>query len=148
MHRIEELKEKLLDELADYSGHEKYSEDDAENIKNLSGAIDHICNILMGYEEMEDSEYSNRYDGGMSYARGGQGGNRGGSYRGGSYARGDGRGRTGNVRRDSRGRYSREGGYSRAADDMVEQLRDMMEDAPDQRTKQEIQRLIHKMEQM
>ena len=63
---------------------------------------------------------------------------------GGSYARGRGR----NARRDSMGRYSREGGYSQAADDMIQDLRELMEDAPDERTQQEFQRFIQKMEQM
>ena len=57
------------------------------------------------------------------------------SYNGGhSYAR----------RRDSMGRYE---GHSRNGE-LVGQLRDMMEDAPDDRTRQEFQRLISRMEQM
>lgn len=76
-------------------------------------------------------------------------GNRGGSYRGSydggmSYARG--RGRT--ARRDSRGRYSSEYGYSRAAEDMASQLRDMMDDAPDEQSRMDIERLAKRMEQM
>lgn len=77
---------------------------------------------------------------------------------GGSYARG----RRGNVRRDSMGRYSRDGGsyrrdggsyrrdgYSRAdgKEDYIEHLRDMAEEAPDEKTRQEIHRMIEKMEQ-
>ena len=124
-------------------------------------------NLLKGeemYSEMEDGEYSGAMGG--SYQRGGRGGgnrggnrgggssNRGGSYEGsyeggsyegGSYARGDGRGRGRNARRDSMGRYSSEG-YSRAADDIVERMRDLMQDAPDDQTRQEIQRLISRME--
>ena len=73
-----------------------------------------------------------------------EGGNRGGNRGGGSYARGRGRGR--NANRDRMDRYSSEG-YSRTGD-MVERLRDLMMDAPDERTKQEIQRLVTKMEQM
>lgn len=71
--------------------------------------------------------------GGGSYARGGRGSNRNsyrGSYRG-SYARGR------NARRDSMGRYSREQGYSMANDDMVMELRELMQDAPDERTRME-----------
>lgn len=78
----------------------------------------------------------------------------GGSYRG-SYARGDnrynrsyddmsyGRGR----KRDSMGRYSRNG-YSRDNEEMVEQLRDLMEDAPDEQTRKEFEKFIRKVEQM
>lgn len=123
-------------------------------------------NLLKGEEMMEESEYSmdgGSYEGrGNSYARGGNRGGgqsrrggmtmRGGNnyrYEGeGSYARGDGRGRGRNARRDSMGRYSREGGYSMAGDEMVEELRDLMQDAPDEQTRMEFQRFIQKIEQM
>ena len=53
---------------------------------------------------------------------------------------------------DSMGRYAREGrsrDYSRAgADEMVEDLRELMREAPDQKTRQEFQRFITKLEQM
>ena len=40
--------------------------------------------------------------------------------------------------------------YSRdySGNDMVEQLRDMMEEAPDEKTRKEIERLVQKMESM
>ena len=57
------------------------------------------------------------------------------SYRGGSYAR----------RRDSRGRYS--SAYSRD-DDMISDLRNLMNEAPDEKIKQEFQRFIDKIERM
>lgn len=49
------------------------------------------------------------------------------------------------YRRDGRGRYS--GDYSRHGD-MVEELRALMQDAPDDRTRQEFQRFISKVEAM
>ncbi len=49
-------------------------------------------------------------------------------------------------RRDSRGRYS-SGRYA-MANDMVDELRDMMNDAPDERTRMEFQKFITKMESM
>lgn len=123
-------------------------------------------NLLKGdmlYDEMEmDGDYSGNM-GGMSYQRGGRGGNRGGqggsSNRGGSYAgemyadgmsyaRGDGRGRGRNAKRDSMGRYSSERGYSRDPQDMADQLRDLMEDAPDESVRKDIERLLRKVEQM
>lgn len=52
-----------------------------------------------------------------------------------------------NARRDSMGRYS-SNGYSRAGEDMVHELREMMQNAPDDRTRQEFQRFIEKMERM
>ena len=57
----------------------------------------------------------------------------------GSYARG-----RRNARRDSMGRYSGEYGYSR--NDLADEMRELMEKAPDERTRQKIQRLIDEME--
>lgn len=61
---------------------------------------------------------------------------------GGSYARGRGR----YAKRDSMGRYARDG-YSRHAN-MVEELKELMQDAPDDRTRKEMERLVQKMENM
>lgn len=146
MHEIYELKEMLCKELEKYGAKGDLSAGELEIVDKLAHTVKNLCKIVEAYEE-EEGEYSGNM-GGMSYQRGGgQGGNRGGnrgggSNRGGSYAR------ERNTRRDNMGRYSSERGYSRAADDMVEQLRDMMEEAPDQQTRKEIQRLISKMEQM
>ena len=135
----------------------KLSAGDVEYIDKLTHSLKSIKAVMAMMEEDGD-EYSGR----MSYARDGRGGRsyRGGSYRGssyddgmmmtggedGSYAR-DGRGRGSNARRDSMGRYSsRTDGYSRHGD-VVESLREVMEEAPDDRTRMEIQRLIEKMEQ-
>ena len=90
-----------------------------------------------------DSEYSNAA-GGRSSLRGSYGypiADNGMMYRGGSYARGRGR----NAKRDAMGRYSSEG-YSRAEDDFMMDLRELMEDAPDEHKRQKIQRLINEME--
>lgn len=128
MHDLHELKAKLLKELEEYGGNAKYSKEDVETIKYMASAIDHICNIS------EDEEgYSNHYP----YYMGGSyddGMNRNGSYRGRSYAR----------RRDSMGRYSGERGYSRNT--LADKMRDLMEEAPDERTRQEIQRMVEKLE--
>lgn len=137
MHKLYELKDKLIDELEAYSENGKYSKDDVEVIKYMASAVDHLCNII----EDADDEYSNGmyYGDGMesmSYARGRRGGR-------GSYARGRGR----NARRDSMGRYSSEG-YSRAADDMVMELRDIMQDATDPMVRQEMEKLVNKLEKM
>lgn len=139
MHDLHELKEKLLKELEEYGGNSKYSKEDVETIKYMASAIDHICNIS------EDEEgYSNHYPYymGGSYADGNINGNMGGnrSYRGRSYA-----GRR-NASRDRMGRYSGDG-YSRDGG-MVEELRGLMEEAPDERTRQEFQRFIDKIERM
>lgn len=102
--------------------------------------------------QYEDEMNGESYADGMSYERDMRGGRsyRDGSYDGGSYARGRGR----NAKRNSMGRYSREGsyrgsyrGYSRdGKEEYVNHLRDMMEDAPDDQTRQSIQRMIQQME--
>lgn len=160
MHELYELKEKLMKELTEFSENGKFSKENIETIKYLTSSIDHLCNIMMDMEEeysMEGGQSSYRR-GQSSYARGGQGGgqssyarggNRGGgqsSYeRGGqsSYARGRGR----NARRDSMGRYASEGGYS-MNDEMVAELYEIMEDAPDEKTRKEFEKFIKKVEMM
>lgn len=133
MHKLYELKEKLMEELEDYAENGKFSKDDVEAIKYTASAIDHICNIV----ERSDEEYSGEMMGGsyrypMNYRRGG------------SYARGRGR----NARRDSMGRYTNNGSSYAEAEEMVEELRELMQDAPDQQIKMEFERLIQKLEQM
>lgn len=152
MHKLYELKEMLCEELKKYGGKD-LSAGSLEVIDKLSHAIKNIDKIIESYGEEE--EYSNA--GGGSYAQGGSyargGGNRGGGNRGGgrsnamggSYARGGG---SYAQRRDSRGRYSREQGYSMAGDEMAMELRELMEDAPNEQIRMDIQRLIEKVEQM
>ena len=133
--KLYELKEKLLKELEEYAQNGKYSKEDVETIKYIASAVDHICNIV----ERDDEGYSERGDGysrNMDYYRGGYPRN----YGGGSYARGRGR----NARRDSMGRYSRDG----SNDMMVQQLEDLMQDAPNEQIKQKIQQLVQQIEQM
>lgn len=101
-------------------------------------------NLLKADEMWEESEYS--MDGGRSYARGRRSMRGGNSYRyegEGSYARGRGR----NAKRDSMGRYSRDG-YSMAEGEMIDELRELMNDAPDEQTRMEFQRFISKIERM
>ena len=134
MHELHELKEKLIRELEDYSQNGKFSKEDVEAIKYMASAVDHLCNI------MDESEYSQRGDMNRNYSYE-RDGNRGGSYRpyeGGSYARGRGR----NARRDSMGRYSRAEGV----EDMVQTVRDMMQELP-QNLQMDAQRFVQKLEQ-
>ena len=150
MHELYELKEKLMDELAQY-GSKEMSTGSLEVVDKLAHTIKNLCKII---EDMEEySEAGGSYESGMggnmggsgasyargSYARGGRGGSSGrGSYAGGgSYARG----RGSQANRDSRGRYSSEGS-------MVEELRELMEEAPDQKTRMEFEKFIQKMETM
>lgn len=125
MHKLSELKEKLISELEDYAENGKFSPDDVKNIKGLSSSVDHLCNIADEYDDGNSGYYPMAYEN--------RGGNSRRSYRG-SY-----------QRRDSMGRYSRN--YSRDGG-LVEDLRELMQEAPDERTKQEFQRFISKIEQM
>ena len=115
---------------------------DLDYIDKLTHALKSV-KTTKALMEAEEDGYS--YDD-MSYERGrsNRGGSyeRGGSYRGNSYARGRGT----NARRDSRGRYSSRG-YSRD-DDMIMELRELMQDAPDEHTRKEFQKFITKMESM
>lgn len=143
MHELYELKEMLCKELEEYGKKGELTTGSLDVVDKLAHTIKNLCKIIERYEE---DEYSGR-----SYARGGsyayENGNMGGgSYNyamDGSYARG----RTGNVRRDSMGRYSRERGYSRD-ENMVMELRELMNEAPDERTRMEFQKFIQKIEQM
>lgn len=132
MEELYKLKEMLCEELKEYGGKGEMSTGSLDVVDKLAHTIKNIDKIIESYDE----EYSGYYP--MYYGENRDGRSR--SYRG-SYAKGRGR----NARRDSMGRYSSEG-YSRH--DMAEQLRDLMEDAPDEKTRMEIQRLVTKMEQM
>lgn len=139
MQDLYELKEMLCEELKEYGKKGELTTGSLDVVDKLSHTIKNLDKIIEKYEE---DEYSGNYmyDGG-SYERGG---NRGGeSYRmsRASYARGRGR----NARRDSMGRYSREGGYSRHGD-MIAELHELMQNAPDEHTKMEFQKFITKME--
>lgn len=134
MHKLYELKDKLMKELDEYADNGKFSKDDVEAIKYTASAIDHICNIVEGEGEEYSNMYPYAYEGG-SYARTGNRGNMDNSGR--SYARG-----RMNARRDAMGRYSR------AGEDIAEQLRDIMRDAPDEHIRIEIERLANKVEKM
>lgn len=154
MHKLYELKDMLCDELEEYASKGKLDVGGLEIVDKLSHAIKNLDKIIESYEEEEGYSMEGR-GGSYAYAQGGNtggnmGGNTGRSNRG-SYERGRGR----NARRDSmgryssrRGRYSREGGYSMASEDMVNELREIMQDAPDEQTRMEFERLIQKLEQM
>lgn len=113
----------------------KLSAGDVDYIDKLTHTLKSIKATIAMMED-EDGYSSAPYYMGGSY----RGGNRGGSYRDGSYAR------RRNTRRDSMGRYS-SNGYSRDGG-MVEELRELMEDAPNEAIKRDIQRLVDKIEQM
>jgi len=131
MHRLEELKDMLCEELEEYGAKEKLDMGGLEIVDKLAHAIKNIDKILESEEGYSEGMYARR------------GSYRGGNYDGGSYADrySTRRGRGRNARRDSMGRYSR------ANDMMVDELREMMEDAPDEQTRMDLERFISKMEQ-
>lgn len=158
---MHEIKNKLMQELYEVeekmkkSAGGKISAGDLEYIHKLTDTIKNIDKIeaLESDDYSEASEwmadgrmYGNSYDDGMSYARGGRG-----------------RGR--NARRDSMGRYSREGGgssyndgmsyarggrggYSRdsAKEHMIGRIEDMMEETDDPKTKRALERCVQAIE--
>ena len=102
---------------------------DLETIDKLTHSLASVKKIMAFMEDegysgyWPDGSYRNSYRG--SYMRNGS-----------SYAKGQ--------RRDRMGRYSGEYGYSR--NDLADKMRDLMMDAPDDRTRQEIQRMVEKLE--
>jgi hypothetical protein len=138
MHELYKLKEMLCEELKEYGNKEEMSAGALEVVDKLAHAVKNLDKIIEAYEN--DEGYSGNYPDGMNY-RGGSSRNNARTYRNGtSYAR--------NRRRDSMGRYSSTG-YSRAdaREDMIEQLRDMMQSAPDERMRQRIEQLMREFEQ-
>ncbi len=109
----------------------------------------HLKKNLLRSEEIMDKGYSGEMRRSPSSFRDGRSYERGGS----SY---DERGRGTNAQRDSRGRYSTGRGYSRyvrddysmATDEIVMDLRSLMDQAPDDRMRQQIQRIVTKAENM
>lgn len=136
MKSYEKIKEMLCEELETIAKKGELTAGSLDTVDKLTHAIKSLETIMAMNEYSEDG-YSNRgsYDGNMNsnsharrYTR--EGGN--------SYAR------YGNVRRDRMGRYSRD----EANDEIISRLHEVMEEAQNEQTKQEIRKLINKMEQM
>lgn len=141
MREIHELKEMLCKELEEYGKKGELTTGSLDVVDKLAHTIKNLDKIIEKYEE---DEYSGRtYPMNVSYRGGSYAYEDGGMMGGGSYARGRGR----NAKRDSMGRYSSERGYSRD-ENMVMELRELMQDAPDERTRMEFQKFIQKIEQM
>lgn len=141
MHKLEELKEMLCEELEEYGDKGKLDVGGLEIVDKLAHAIKNIDKIMEA-EYSEGRSYRGSYRG--SYGEGSYRGNYGeGSYRGNygergsygeaSYARGRGR----NARRDSMGRYARA--------DMREEIERLMDEAPDEETRMKLERFMQSM---
>ena len=136
-----DLKDMLCKQLEDYGKKGEMSAAILERVDILAHAAKNLDKIIESKEMEENGEYSGRAYDGMSYRYDGR------SYRDGGHSMA--RGRGSNARRDSMGRYAGDGydrdGYSRGSDTMS-QLHAAMEDAADERTRQEIQRTISRLE--
>ena len=135
MHRLYELKDKLLNELMSYAGMEMSDAKNLAAVDTLAHATKNLCKVI----ESKENEYSGRgsYGMGNSYGRSYDGyytGTYEGSYDNGSYARG------GNMRMNG---YSRHSGM----DDIIREFRNMAGTLPINK-QDEINRLIMKMEQI
>ena len=120
MHELEELKKQLCRELEEYGAKGELTAGSLDVVDKLAHAIKNIDKILEKYDGYSSrGNYNGSYNDGMSYAR----------------------------RRDSMGRYS-SADYSRAAEDMTRQLRDLMEQAPNEMTRKELEKLVERMEKM
>lgn len=117
MKDLEALCRILSDQISDVTRKAKngISSGDLETIDKLTHSLASVKKI-MAFMEGEDG-YSGSYR--NSYR---------GSYHDGNYS----------GKRDSMGRYSRNG--------LAEKMRDLMMDAPDDRTRLEIQRMVEKLE--
>ena len=134
MHKLYQLKEMLCEELEQFGDRDKLTQSSLETIDKLAHACKNVCKII---ESKQSEEYS--MDGGYGYARPHEGmSNR--RYSMGGYYYDDG-GMSNRRGRAANGRF-----ISRDASDMARQLRDMMEEAPDEQTRNDIRRIVEKIE--
>lgn len=125
MHDLYNLKEMLVEELSEYGKKGDVSLSSLEIIDKLAHATKNIDKVIECYE---DKSYSNRSYGDGSYRM-----SRNDYYDNYSGRRG----------RAMNGRF-----VSRDGSEMAHRLREMMNDAPDERMKSEIERLATKIETM
>lgn len=119
MKYLHELKEKLCKELDEIAHKPEMGAGDLEIIHKLTDTIKNVDKIDM----LEDSEYSQAYDG--IY-------NRGNSYRG--------------RRRDSMGRYARRYSRDDGTAHLVEQMEALLDQTDDEQVKRAIRRALEQIE--
>lgn len=147
MHEFYELKDMLMDEVKELTKKGELTAGSLDTVDKLLNSIKNACKIIMYDEYSDEGEYSQ--ESGMSYRSGN------------SYARG----RGSNARRDSMGRYSSEGGYSNARgrrgysrrggysyddggnEEMIDALREAMNEAETDQEKTILKKMIRRMEQ-
>lgn len=123
MHKLHNLKDKLLQELEEFS-EQSLSESSLKSIDTLAHAIKNIDKVI------DSCDYEDGYSESMGYVRDEP------------YVRPDGsystRGRGAGAKRDSMGRYSK-------ADDIRGELHKLMNSVHDEHAKEEIRHLMEKM---
>ena len=138
MHEFYELKEMLMDEVRELTKKGELTAGSLDTVDKLLNSIKNACKIIM-YDEYSEDGYSyadsDREMSEYSYARG----------------------RGSNARRDSMGRYSREGrgyrggrggySYGDGNEEKIEALREAMKDAESEQEKMIIKKMIRRMEQ-
>lgn len=139
MHKLYDLKDMLCEELEQFGSRDKLTSSTLETVDKLAHAAKNVGKLI---EMCEEEEYS-RDDGmsrgyGRSYDRGYS--NRRYSMDGYYYDDGGMSHRRG---RAANGRF-----VSRDGSEMARRLREMMNEAPDENSRQEIQRLAERMENM
>ena len=135
MKAIENLRDMLCKELEEITMKGGLTAGDLDTVDKLTHSIKSIDTIMA----MENPD---------SYRDGGN--MRDGYYDGGNYSRNySPRGRGSYARRDSRGRYMRDSRMYRDSGKahMVQMLQDMMEDAPDEKTRRVIDNALNQIEQ-
>ena len=132
MHKLYQLKEMLCEELEQYGDRDRLSASTLETIDKLAHATKNVAKVI---ESCEEEQYSNGM--GRGYGR---------SYED-RYSR-DGYYYDDGGMSNRRGRAANGRFVSRDGSDMARKLREMMNEAPDDSARQELQRLADKMEQM
>lgn len=140
MEKLKNLKKMMIGTLEDYAQNGITNSKDLETVDKLAHAAKNLGKVIEMCEEEDGGGSSFR---GGSYARGGRGSYEGGSYEGGSYRR-----------RDSMGRYAREGGqggssydsaYAEASEDMRQKLEQMMHKAGSEEERRTIRKLLEQI---
>lgn len=138
MHKLYDLKDMLCEELEQFGSRDKLTTGSLEMVDKLAHAAKNVGKII---EMCEDEEYSMDGGGGSSRRSYRDGGGSSRYSRDGYYY--DGGGSSRRRGRAANGRF-----ISRDGSELARKLREMVEDAPDENSRQEIQRLADKMEQM
>lgn len=131
MKALHELRDMLSQEIDEITKKGELTAGSLDTVDKLTHSLKSIDTIIAMHGG--DDEYSQR---GYSNTDGHMGGGYSGNYPRYYYAK------NGNQRRDSRGRYSRDDGREQ----MIEQLRDMMNDAPDDHMREAIRKCVEQME--